>query len=62
MQGHDGLFARWFPIGSSYLMYPTQIGFYQRRFDLFAINRCAEQSLLRCLLVLSRCHRAYCAS
>ncbi len=36
------------------LWHPAKIGFYQRRFDLFAIIRCNRWWV--CLLVLSLCH------
>ena len=35
--GHNGLFARQFPIACTYLMYQDLAGFDRRRFDLFAI-------------------------
>jgi len=41
MPGHNGLFARRFPIASSYSKYVAVHGFYRRRFDLFAINQFA---------------------
>jgi hypothetical protein len=44
MRGHDGLFARRFPIASSCLVHTDLVGFCQRRFDLFAIERVALQS------------------
>jgi hypothetical protein len=44
MLGHDGLFARQFPIGCSCFSHLVIRGFYQRRFDLFAIVRLAVQS------------------
>ena len=44
MRGHNGLFARRFPIASSCLVHLDIFGFCQRRFDLFAIKRVALQS------------------
>jgi hypothetical protein len=44
MPGHDGLFARQFPIGLSCFSHLDMLGFYRRRFDLFAILRFALQS------------------
>ena len=37
MPGHNGLFARQFPIAITYFMYTELNGFDRRRFDLFAI-------------------------
>jgi hypothetical protein len=39
MHGHDGLFARQFPIGFSCFSHLDVHGFCRRRFDLFAIER-----------------------
>jgi hypothetical protein len=44
MHGHDGLFARQFPIASSCFAHLDIRGFYWRRFDLFAIVGLALQS------------------
>jgi hypothetical protein len=44
MLGHDGLFARQFPIGLSGFTASLTLGFFQRRFDLFAIVQFAMQS------------------
>ena len=45
MQDHNGLFARWLPIGSSAFATMALLGFCLRRFDLFAIKRLAVQSV-----------------
>jgi hypothetical protein len=37
MPGHNGLFARQFPIAPTYFEYTELNGFCRRRFDLFAI-------------------------
>ena len=52
MPGHNGLFARQFPIEFSCFSHSEVHGFYWRRFDLFAIIRLALQSWVRfsCLL------------
>ncbi len=52
MPGHNGLFARQFPIASTYFVYLDIAGIDQRRFDLFAIMQFASQSLLRFSLVI----------
>jgi hypothetical protein len=44
MPGHDGLFARQFPIEITCFPHSDVFGFYWRRFDLFAIARLALQS------------------
>ena len=44
MPGHDGLFARQFPIEMTCFPHSDVFGFYWRRFDLFAIARLALQS------------------
>jgi len=41
MPGHNGLFARQFPIASTYSKYTELSGFDRRRFDLFAIVQLA---------------------
>ena len=41
MPGHNGLFARQFPIASTYFRYTELSGFDRRRFDLFAIVQLA---------------------
>jgi hypothetical protein len=41
MPGHNGLFARQFPIASTYFEYLDIPGFHRRRFDLFAIMQFA---------------------
>jgi len=46
MPGHDGLFARQIPIALSCLSHIVTLGFFRRRFDLFAIARLATQSWL----------------
>ena len=51
MLGHDGLFARQFPIASSCISHLVLRGFYRRRFDLFAIVRLAVQSWIETLLL-----------
>jgi hypothetical protein len=50
MLGHDGLFARQFPIAFSCFSHLDIRGFYRRRFDLFAIVRLAVQSRVEVLL------------
>jgi hypothetical protein len=50
MHGHDGLFARQFPIAFSCFSHLVIRGFYRRRFDLFAIVRLALQSCVELLL------------
>jgi hypothetical protein len=47
MPGHNGLFARQFPIEFSCFPHPEVLGFYRRRFDLFAIVRLALQSWVK---------------
>ena len=42
MPGHNGLFARQFPIASSYSGYSDIPGLHRRRFDLFAIKQLAS--------------------
>jgi hypothetical protein len=54
MPGHNGLFARQFPIAFSYYEYLATLGFYRRRFDLFAINQFAFAIASGFLLFLSR--------
>ncbi len=41
MPGHNGLFARQFPIASSYFKYRDITGFHRRRSNLFAIMQFA---------------------
>jgi len=41
MPGHNGLFARQFPIAPTYFEYSDISGFDRRRFDLFAIMQFA---------------------
>ncbi len=53
MLGHDGLFARRFPIGCTGLMPSDLIGVYQRRFDLFAIVGVLRNLLVWILLVVN---------
>ena len=57
MPGHNGLFARQFPIASTYFEYTELSGFDRRRFDLFAIVQLAvaiviEDLLSSCLQVI----------
>jgi hypothetical protein len=49
MPGHNGLFARQFPIAYSCLVHTDIDGFYRRRFDQFAIIQLTLQSWLRFL-------------
>jgi hypothetical protein len=44
MPGHNGLFARQFPIAMPYFEYAVTHGFDRRRFDLFAIIQLTLQS------------------
>ncbi len=50
MPGHNGLFARQFPIAFSYFEYVDITGFSRRRFDLFAIMQFAQAIVLEDLL------------
>jgi hypothetical protein len=50
MPGHNGLFARQFPIASSYYKYADLPGFNRRRFDLFAIMQLALAIVVEVLL------------
>jgi hypothetical protein len=54
MRGHDGLFARQFPIAFSCFSHLEVHGFYWRRFDLFAIVRLALQSWVEVLLLFAQ--------
>ncbi len=51
MPGHNGLFARQFPIASTYFGYLDISGFNRRRFDLFAIKQLALAIVVEDLLV-----------
>ena len=53
MPGHNGLFARQFPIALPCSVHSDQNGFYQRRFDLFAIIQLTSQPWVRVLLSLT---------
>ena len=53
MPGHNGLFARQFPIAFSYYEYLATHGFDRRRFDLFAINQFAFAIAIEVLLFSS---------
>ena len=50
MPGHNGLFARQFPIASTYFKYTEPGGFDRRRFDLFAILQFAVAIVIEGLL------------
>ena len=51
MPGHNGLFARQFPIASRYSKYLVIVGVHRRRFDLFAIQQLAIAIVSESLLV-----------
>jgi hypothetical protein len=50
MPGHNGLFARQFPIGPTYFKYTELGGFDRGRFDLFAIVQFAVAIVIEDLL------------
>ena len=59
MPGHNGLFARQFPIASTYCEYTEISGFDRRRFDLFAIVQLAvaiviEDRFSACLQLIAK--------
>ena len=59
MPGHNGLFARQFPIASTYFKYTEPSGFDRRRFDLFAIVQLAvaiviEDLFSACLQLIAK--------
>ena len=59
MPGHNGLFARQFPIAPTYFKHTEINGFDRRRFDLFAILQFAvaiviEDLLSSCLQLIAK--------
>ena len=59
MPGHNGLFARQFPIAPTYFKYTELSGFDRRRFDLFAIVQLAvaiviEDLFSACLQLIAK--------